>query len=107
MIQSRPVTRGAPYSPRRRALARRGLPLAVAAGLALGAGALVGALHVPAEKGVAQRYMRAWSRGDWATMRSLLTEQARARTTLADFRGAHETAAATATATALRPGDPG
>jgi cell division protein FtsI/penicillin-binding protein 2 len=104
MIQSSPVTRGARYSSRRRALQRRGVPLVLAAACAFGAGAVVGAVHESAEKQAAERYTRAWARGDWATMRRLLSSEARARTSLEEFRAAHQRAAATATATALRPG---
>jgi cell division protein FtsI/penicillin-binding protein 2 len=81
------------------------MPLAIAASVAFGGGAIAGAIHKPAEQQVAARYARAWAAGDWAGMHRLLSSSARARTSLAEFRAAHERAAATATATAVRTGE--
>jgi hypothetical protein len=106
MIQSRPVTRGARYSGRRRALQRHGVPLVAAAVFAFGTGVVMGARHEPAERQAAERYALAWSRGDFAAMHGLLTDDARARTSLDEFRAAHERRAVTATATRLIAGEP-
>src|SRR5687767_2365145 len=105
MIQSRPVTRGARYSSRRHALQRHGLPLAIAALVAFGAGVIIGAVHRPAEQQAAERYARAWAAKDWATMHGMLTSDARERTGIDEFRRAHERAWTTATATGLRAGE--
>ena len=77
----------------------------VAAALAFAGGIVAGAVHRPAEQQAAERYARAWAKGDWGAMHAMLTSDARERTGLADFRRAHERAAATATATRLRAGE--
>jgi cell division protein FtsI/penicillin-binding protein 2 len=72
--------------------------------VAFAGGAIAGAIHRPAEQQAAERYARAWAERDWATMHGMLTSAAKERTGLAEFRRAHERAAATATATGLRAG---
>ena len=62
-------------------------------------------MHRPADQQAAERYARAWAQRDWAAMHGMLTDEARERTSLAAFRRAHQRAAATATATALRAGE--
>jgi cell division protein FtsI/penicillin-binding protein 2 len=102
MIQSRPVTGGAPYSPRRRALSRHLVPLVALALVAFIGGVVLGGGHRSGAEEVAERYVEAWERGDYEGMHRLLTDGARERTSLAVFRRAHERDAATATVTELR-----
>ena len=82
-------------------LAGRVAPAALVALGAFAMGAVLGATHVSPERGVAQRYLTAWQRGDHATMHSLLTPQAQRAVGPQEFRAALRGAAATATATAL------
>lgn len=89
---------------RRQRLTHRAMPLAATALVALGAGMVVGALHVAPERDLAQRFGEAWQRGDYRAMRALITPGARAATPAAAFDSAYRDAAATATATSLRVG---
>ena len=107
MIQSRPVTRGARYSPRRRALQRHGAPLALAAFVAFGGGAVLGAQHTPAEQDAAEQYVQAWEDRDYAAMHALLSQTSQKNVRLEDFVAAHERAAATSTGIAVIAGEPG
>jgi len=83
------------------------LPIAVIAGVAFFAGIVVGALHVPAERSVAEDFGRAWERGDYRAMHGLLSDTARSRTPLARFTAAYRESAATATALRVDVGDAG
>ncbi len=82
----------------------RAAPIAVLAVIALLAGVVAGALHVAPERRLADRFGRAWQRGDFVAMHALLSPRARAATPLDTFRSAYGQAAATATATSLRVG---
>jgi peptidoglycan glycosyltransferase len=92
---------------RRRRLIHRGLPALVGvAALALVAALLVGSLGPSEAERTAREFTRAWSRGDYAAMYRLLTGATRARVTRQALGRAYESAAATATAVAVEPGDP-
>jgi len=88
-------------------LTHRAIPiLGGVAAAALAAGAIVGSgIDSGAEK-TAEAFGEAWERGDYAHMRRLLTDDARARWTAAELRREYSGAAATATATAVRVGKP-
>lgn len=78
----------------------------VIAGIAFVAGAAVGAGGDSADKALAQRFVGAWTRGDYAAMYSLLTPAARRAVAAPTFQRDYERAAATATLTGLRSGPP-
>jgi cell division protein FtsI/penicillin-binding protein 2 len=59
-----------------------------------------------AERALVQRYARAWERGDYRTMYSLLDAASRRLVSAATFHSAIEEAAATATERSLRPAHP-
>jgi len=92
---------------RRGRLTYRAGPLVAVAALALAGGAVVGALHVPAQERLAERFARAWEREDYASMHRMLSASARTATPLPAFRLAYEETRATATATALTIGRTG
>jgi penicillin-binding protein A len=92
---------------RRHRLTHRALPLALTGLVALLVGMVVGALHVPAERRLADRFGAAWQRGDYAAMHRMLTPGARAAAPLPAFAAAYRDAAATATATSIRVGSAG
>jgi hypothetical protein len=82
--------------------------IATLAALAIAvAGYLLLADHQPPEQTRAQDFVDAWARGDYAAMHAQLTDAARRRTPLREFTADYKKAAATATATALRPGKAG
>ena len=117
MIQSSAVTsaRGYPEGDdpphgdrggeRRHRIFARALPAVVLALLAFGAGAIVGARHTSGEEDVAAAFARAWERGDYTAMHAMLTENARAQTSVDGLARAYRTAAATATEHDLQVGD--
>lgn len=80
--------------------------LGAAAAVAFGAGVLAGAAGPSAAEQLAERYTRAWARGDLAAMHGMLTEDARRRTSFVRFRDAHRRAAVTATAVGISAGAP-
>jgi cell division protein FtsI/penicillin-binding protein 2 len=87
-------------SERRRRIIRRLLPaLAV---LSLLAGLLYGALRSPASLRAGREFARAWEKGDYAAMYSLLTEDAQGKTSRRAFRAAYRADARTATLAKLR-----
>lgn len=61
----------------------------------------------PAAELRAERFVAAWARGDYAAMHAELTGEARRRRPLETFSADYRAAAATATATAFRPGEVG
>jgi cell division protein FtsI/penicillin-binding protein 2 len=79
--------------------------VAILAGAAFLVGLVVGALHVPAERDVANRFARAWAVGNYDAMHAEIAPAARARFPAASFRDAYARAAATATATRIAVGD--
>ncbi|MDX6649087.1 MAG: penicillin-binding protein [Solirubrobacteraceae bacterium] len=79
-------------------------PVAILAGVAFLAGAVVGALYVPAERDTANRFARAWAQGNYDAMYAELSGAARSRTSAQSFREAYAQAAATATATSIAVG---
>jgi hypothetical protein len=93
-------------SERRRRLIKRGLPaLGGLALAALAAGIALGSLAKDPGVDSARDFARAWQRGDYARMHSLLSAGAAARYTEASLRQAYRNAAATATVVSVRPGD--
>jgi transpeptidase family protein len=94
-------------SERRRRLTRRGVPvLGGLAALSLVAGLLVGSRADSPSERTAERFGRAWERGDLAAMYSLLGTGARSRYSRAEFDRAYREAAATATLDRLSVGGP-
>ncbi|MDX6643485.1 MAG: penicillin-binding protein, partial [Solirubrobacteraceae bacterium] len=80
------------------------MPLAALAGVAFVVGVVFGAMHVPPERQVADRFARAWQRGDYPAMYGLVSEKAKERTNLAAFEQSYRDAALTATTRSLRVG---
>ena len=90
---------------RRRRLLSRGVPVLVALGIAaLGVGVLIGSLGQSATVETAEDFVRAWERGDYATMHKLIEPSDRDRASLAAFRAAYQRAAATATTESVDAG---
>jgi len=96
------LTRSAP----RIANPRRFAPLAVTAGVALFAGTVIGARHVPAQDRAAEAFAAAWQRGDRGAMYALLSDKARERTPRRSFDRAYAQAAETLTLQKVRVGRP-
>jgi cell division protein FtsI/penicillin-binding protein 2 len=76
---------------------RRFAPLAAAALIALLAGAVIGARHVPEERRTAEAFAAAWQRGDHNAMYALLSDKAKGRTSLARLKRTYAQAAQTLT----------
>jgi penicillin-binding protein A len=92
----------------RRRFSHRALPalgglavVSLAAGLAFGAGAQSGGERTAAD------FAAAWERGDYRAMHAMLDAASRRAHSFAEFRRAYREAAATATATSVRAGEPG
>jgi penicillin-binding protein A len=77
--------------------------LAAVAVLAFVVGMFMGATRVSGTERTARSFAEAWESGDYSKMYSLLTPAARKRVTPESFRNAYVSAAATATAIAVRP----
>jgi NTF2-like N-terminal transpeptidase domain len=92
---------------RRRRLTHRALPalggLALVAG---GAGLVVGSQTQSGSQRTAADFAEAWERGDYDAMYDMLDDASREVHTRREFQGAYRRAAATATATGVRAGDP-
>jgi penicillin-binding protein A len=92
---------------RRRRLTHRALPalggLALVAG---GAGMVVGSQAQSGSQRTAGQFAEAWERGDYEAMYDMLDDASREVHTRREFQAAYRRAAATATATGLRAGDP-
>src|SRR4051812_37109324 len=92
---------------RRRRLTHRTLPvLGGLAVLALVGGVVVGSAVDSRARSTARAVGRAWQRGDYHRMRELLTPESRRRWSERKLDRAYSGAAATATAVAIRIGDP-
>jgi penicillin-binding protein A len=106
MFEASPTTPRRPPPGRRRILLRRGVAAAVAtvavAGVVLLALSLLGGSE--AER-VAERFGAAWAEEDYGEMYGLLDAEAQAEITEEDFAAAYQEAAATATTTAIAPGE--
>jgi hypothetical protein len=87
---------------RRSRLLTRALPLAVIALAALAFGIYEAGAGARSERDLVQRYMQAWSRGDYKQMYALLDAPSRRRLTQARFMTAYATAAQTATLRSIR-----
>ncbi|MEA2126146.1 MAG: penicillin-binding protein [Solirubrobacteraceae bacterium] len=91
---------------RRRRLAARALPLALLAVAAFAVGTLVGSQHESQERKVAQRFVRAWERGDYGGMYALLGDRSRAQLSSRALAGLYRDAAQTATIERVRRAGP-
>lgn len=96
-----------PYSvERRRRLTHRALPFFGALALAaLVVGVVAGGGRSQAER-IAADFAAAWQRGDYGAMHALLDADVRRRVPAGALADAYRDVAATATATAVRPGEP-
>ncbi len=83
---------------------RRLLPLVLLAGAAGITGLVLGATHTDGRIAVAERYLKAWQRGDYTAMYKDLSDDARTRVSAAAFAQIHRTALEMATASAVVPG---
>src|SRR5215208_1871439 len=92
--------------PRRSRRLQRLVPLLAFAAAAFVLGIVLGSRHEPSERRLAARFAAAWERGDYATMHSLLTEQAREEYPLRRFGRAYTRAADTATVSRVRTSPP-
>ena len=83
----------------------------IASALVVGIGGVVAWLSLSGgpspEKAAAERFVAAWTRGDYPAMHAELTEDARRATPVRRFREAYRSAAATATATSIAHGEVG
>ncbi len=96
-----------PSNERRRRLTHRAVPvLVVVAIAALGIGLAIGSGRDSGVERTAKQFAAAWNRQDYRSMHALLDDASRRRYPLAAFRKAYLDAAGTATATAIRVGDP-
>jgi peptidoglycan glycosyltransferase len=95
-----------PTTARRRRKLRRLIPLLALAVVSFVVGLVTGGRHEPAEQQIAERFVSAWERGDYAAMHALLTPAARKATPVTDFAHAYEDAAVTATTARLDAGRP-
>src|SRR5437763_6589402 len=92
---------------RRRRVLTRALPFALTVSAVAFTGGLVcAATRQEAGRATAERFAKAWSRGDYATMYSQLTDEARRRTSLKAFLDIYRGDEATATARGLETGRP-
>ena len=85
---------------------RRAVPLFAAALVALVAGMAVGARGGDERLEVAERFARAWERGDYAAMHATLTERAQARASVARLQRTYSEDAAVATIQRVDTGKP-
>lgn len=91
----------------RRRLTHRAIPaLVVVAVGALGIGLAIGSGRESEGERAAKQFAAAWNRQDYRAMHDLLDDDSRQRYPLASFRKAYDDAAATATATRIRVGEP-
>ena len=93
-------------SRRRQAVLTRFAPLVALAAVAFVAGLVVGRGEHPQRK-AAQSFVEAWARGDYATMRTLITPDARRRVPLERFARAYRDAAKVVTLSELTAGRAG
>jgi len=107
-IRPEPRRSAAPGSParpdRRRALTTRLAPLLLAAAAAFVAGAVVGSGGEEPRRATARAFVEAWSRGDYAEMRTLITPEAQRRVSLRRFADAYRRAAKVATLSTVSTG---
>jgi cell division protein FtsI/penicillin-binding protein 2 len=83
------------------------VPVLVLAAAAFAGGAIVAAGRGSDERDVVRRFAEAWERGDFGAMHAELTRAAGRRVSARSFARRYRAAAATATATAVRAGEPG
>ncbi len=97
----------APRRTRRRdRLARHGVPLIAAAVLAFVAGAAVGSRALEPGQRVAERFAKAWERGDHVAMHALLSRRARRRASVRRLARTYREAADIATVVRVATGRP-
>lgn len=104
-VKSEPLTQ--PRRRRRHAIAnpRRFAPLAAAAVVALTAGVVKGATHVPSERKTVAAFVGAWERGDQRSMYGLLSDDARRRTSPERLQRTYREAAEVLTLQRVRAGE--
>jgi hypothetical protein len=83
----------------------RRAPLLATAGLAFAAGIAVGASNEDPRRTVAQNFVDAWSRGDYAAMRGMLTPEDREAVSAKRFSNAYRQAARQSTLSAVTAGE--
>ena len=93
-----------PTSPPRSRRLRRLVPLLLLAVGAFAGGLIAGARHEPSERRLANRYVQAWEREQYADMYAMLTPRARSETSLRAFARAYRRAGVTATLDRLTAG---
>jgi hypothetical protein len=93
-------------APRRRRRALRLVPVLLVAAAAFAGGALVASGRGADERDVVRRFARAWERGDYGAMHTLLTRAAAERVPARSFARRYRNAAATGTVTSIRTGQP-
>jgi penicillin-binding protein A len=93
-----------PSSPPRSRRLRRLVPLLVLGIGAFAGGLITGARHEPTERRLANRFVQAWEREQYADMYAMLTPRARAETSLRAFARAYRRASTTATVRQLTAG---
>ena len=86
---------------RRRGNLRRLAPIVLLAAGALAGGLIAGGRHEPSDRRLANRFVTAWERGDYAEMYGMLTPAAREEIPLRRFARAYRRAATTATLAGL------
>src|SRR5689334_17593499 len=101
-----PTTSRRPRKRRRRAIVapRRFAPLALTALVALVAGLVVGARHVPSQRKAVEEFAADWQRADYDAMYATLSDAARERTSRARLARTYKQAAAVLTLTKLTTG---
>ncbi len=86
--------------------ARRAAPVIVLAACAFGVGLVCGASGDDPAQALAQKYAKAWTKGDFATMYQSTGEDVRRRLSVLQFTEAYRQALSTATGTRLIAGKP-
>jgi peptidoglycan glycosyltransferase len=85
---------------------RRVVAIGTVVAASLGIGVVCATAGGPSERDTVERFARAWDRRDYEAMRAQVTGEVRDRYSAAAFARRYTDAAATATATAVRTGEP-
>lgn len=106
-VRSSPLARASRGAPRRRRLPLGRIAIAAALLVAVVVGYLLLSGGRPAEELVAERFVTAWQRGDYAAMHDELTDDSQRATPVAEFTADYRRTAATATAESVIAGKVG